>query len=50
MIRSVAGERVADSDDVAAAIQDRRPGEQVSIEIRRGGSDQTIQATLGTRP
>ena len=50
VIRSVAGERVADSDDVAAAIQDRRPGEQVSIEIRRGGSDQTIQATLGTRP
>ena len=50
VIRSIAGERVADSDDVAAAIQDRRPGEQVSIEIRRGGSDQTIQATLGTRP
>ena len=50
VIRSVAGERVADSDDVAAAIQDRRPGEQVAIEIRRGGSDQTIQATLGTRP
>ena len=45
VIRSVAGERVADSDDVAAAIQDRRPGEQVAIEIRRGGSDQTIQAT-----
>jgi putative serine protease PepD len=50
VIRSVAGERVADSDDVAAAIQDRRPGEQVAIVVRRGGSDQTIQATLGTRP
>jgi putative serine protease PepD len=49
-IRSVAGERVRDADDVAAAIQDRRPGEQVAIEVTRGGQQQTIQVELGTRP
>jgi putative serine protease PepD len=50
VIRSVGGERVEASDDVAAAIQDRRPGEQVAIEITRGGSQETVQVELGTRP
>lgn len=50
VVRSVGGSRVNDSDDVAAAIQDRRPGESVAVEIARGGSDQTIQVELGTRP
>lgn len=50
VIRSVAGDRVEDSDDVAAAIQDRRPGEQVEVAITRGGADQTLQVQLGTRP
>lgn len=50
VIRSVAGERVADGDDVAAAIQDRRPGESVELAITRGGADQTLQVQLGTRP
>lgn len=49
-IRSVAGERVNDADDVASAIQDRRPGESVAIEVTRGGQQQTIQVELGTRP
>jgi putative serine protease PepD len=50
VIRSVAGEAVADADDVAAAIQDRRPGQSVEVAITRGGNDQTIQVQLGTRP
>jgi putative serine protease PepD len=50
VIRSVAGDRVSDSDDVASAIQDRRPGERVAVEVTRGGDDQTIQVELGTRP
>ncbi|MDA0179488.1 trypsin-like peptidase domain-containing protein [Solirubrobacter phytolaccae] len=50
VIRSVAGDDVGDSDDVAAAIQDRRPGQQVAVEITRGGAQQTIQVELGTRP
>ncbi len=50
VIRSVAGEKVADADDVASAIQDRRPGESVEVAITRGGAQQTIQVQLGTRP
>ena len=50
VIRSIAGEAVAEPDDVAAAIQDRRPGETVEIEIRRGGSTETLDVRLGTRP
>ena len=34
VIQSVAGKRVADPDDVAAAIQDRRPGESLELEIQ----------------
>jgi putative serine protease PepD len=44
------GTAVADPDDVAAAVQDRRPGESVSLEIKRGGSTQTLQAKLAERP
>ena len=51
VIKSVGGKEVAEPDDVAAAIQDRRPGE-----TRRGrghaaaASEQTVDVTLGERP
>ena len=50
MVVAVDGKRVTDPDDVAAAIQDRRPGEQVKIEVRRGGANETLTVTLGERP
>jgi putative serine protease PepD len=49
-IVSVGGKRVSDPDDVAAAIQDRHPGESVKVEVRRGGSSQTLDVTLAERP
>jgi putative serine protease PepD len=49
-IKSVAGEEVASPDDVAAAIQDKRPGERVKIVVTRGGSEQTLDVVLGERP
>jgi putative serine protease PepD len=49
-IESVAGKQVSSPDDVAAAIQDRRPGEKVEIVVSRGGSEQTVTVTLGERP
>jgi S1-C subfamily serine protease len=49
-IVAVAGRTVDEPDDVAAAIQDRRPGESVEIEVRRGGSTETLDVRLGTRP
>jgi putative serine protease PepD len=47
VIESVGGTKVSDPDDVAAAIQDRRPGETVEIELARGD---TVQVKLGVRP
>jgi putative serine protease PepD len=44
---SVAGKKISEPDDVAAAIQDRRPGESVEIELARG---ETVQVKLGVRP
>ena len=42
VIVSVGGKAVREPDDVAAAIQDRRPGERVAIEIERGGARRTL--------
>jgi len=50
LIVSVGGQPVREPGDVAAAIQDRHPGEQVPIEIERGGARQTVDVQLATRP
>jgi putative serine protease PepD len=49
-IKSVAGKEVSTPDDVAAAIQDRSPGESVNVVVTRGGSEQTLTVGLGERP
>ena len=33
-----------------AAIEDNKPGDQVDVTVQRGGSEQTVQVTLGQRP
>jgi putative serine protease PepD len=50
VITSVDGARVSQSSDVADAIEDRRPGESVEVEVSRGGDSRTITVELGTRP
>jgi putative serine protease PepD len=50
VIRRVNGRDVAASGDVSAAIEDAKPGDTVEIEVERGGSTQTLQVKLGTRP
>ena len=50
VIVSVAGKKVSEPDDVAAAIQDRRPGQSVKVVVQRGGSAQTLNVTLAERP
>ena len=50
VIVAVGGKRIAAPDDVAAAIQDRRPGESVAIELRRGGDARTLTVELTARP
>ena len=50
VIVAVGGERVAAPDDVAAAVQGRRPGDSLAVEIRRGGDSQTLDIELAARP
>jgi putative serine protease PepD len=49
-IVSVGGKSVTTPDDVAAAIQDRHPGESIQVEVSRGGSNQKLDVTLAERP
>ena len=49
VIVRVGGDRVHEPDDVAAAIQDMRPGERVEVEVRRGGDSRTVGVELGNR-
>jgi putative serine protease PepD len=41
---------VTSPEDVAAAIKDRKPGDKVTVNVRRSGSPTSVQVTLGTRP
>jgi len=50
LITKVDGKDVLAPDDVSAAINGRKPGDQVQIEVQRGGSSQTLTVTLGTQP
>jgi S1-C subfamily serine protease len=50
VITEVDGDQVGDPEDVAQAIEDNKPGDRIEVKVRRGGSEQTIQVTLGERP
>ncbi|HYZ30039.1 MAG TPA: trypsin-like peptidase domain-containing protein [Thermoleophilaceae bacterium] len=50
IIVEVDGEKVAKPDDVAAAINDNKPGETIEVKFYRENELQTKQVKLGTRP
>jgi putative serine protease PepD len=50
VVVSVDGEPVREPDDVAQAIEDREPGEEVELELIRDGERRTVTVELGTRP
>jgi putative serine protease PepD len=50
VITEVDGDQVRDPEDVAQAIENNKPGDRIDVKVRRGGSEQTIQVTLGERP
>jgi putative serine protease PepD len=50
VVVEVDGDQVSTPDDVARAIDDNKPGDRVEVKVRRGGSEQTIDVTLGQRP
>jgi S1-C subfamily serine protease len=49
VIVRIGNTRVDDADDVASAIRDREPGEEVTIAIVRGGDRRNVRAVLGRR-
>ncbi len=50
VIVSLAGTKVDDSATLSGAVDTHKPGDQVEIVVRRGGSDHTLQAKLTDRP
>jgi S1-C subfamily serine protease len=50
VITKVDGKPVADSAELADLIADYRPGDEVPLEIHRGGDTRTIEVRLGERP
>jgi putative serine protease PepD len=50
VIVGIDGRTVAEPDDVAQAIEGKRPGDKVSVRVLRGGSETDIEVTLARRP
>ena len=50
LLVKVAGKDIKDPDDVAAAIEGRKPGESVEVEYFRGKDRKTAGVTLAKRP
>ena len=49
-VTKVDGKAITDPDGVADAIASHAPGDRIEVELTRGGSTQTLEVTLGTRP
>ena len=50
VVTKVDGETVQTPDDVAGAIEDNKPGDRIEVTVQRGGTEQSVQVTLGQRP
>jgi putative serine protease PepD len=50
VIKRVDGEAVQDPEDVAAAIGNDKPGDEIDVVVERDGRTQTLHVTLAKRP
>jgi putative serine protease PepD len=50
VITKIDGTSVGSSDELQQAVDSRKPGDRVTLEVRRGGTTRTVHVTLGTRP
>jgi putative serine protease PepD len=50
IITKVAGTEIRTSNDLQAAVVDRKPGDKVKVTLVRGGQTKTVEVTLGERP
>ncbi|MGH3081993.1 MAG: S1C family serine protease [Gaiellaceae bacterium] len=49
-VTAVDGEPIESGDDLRAAIDAKKPGDKITLTIERGGTERTVQVTLGQRP
>ena len=50
IITKVEGKPIADANDLSAAVAQFQPGQEVTVEIHRGGATKEIKVKLGERP
>jgi S1-C subfamily serine protease len=50
VISRVDSRPIGSSKEVSPAIENKRPGDEVDVEVQRGGTSKTLHVTLGTRP
>ncbi len=50
VVKRMDGGRVAEPADVAAAIADRKPGDDIDVVVERSGQEVELSVELGTRP
>ncbi len=50
VIVEVDGDAIAKSDDIARAVEDRKPGEVVEVRVLRGDEERTVKVRLARRP
>ncbi len=50
IVVEVDGARVNQPEDIATAIADNKPGDRITMKVRRNGQERTLTVTLGNRP
>ncbi len=50
VIQKIEGGAIADPEAVGTAIEERKPGDEVTVTVQRGGKQTDVKVTLGTRP
>jgi putative serine protease PepD len=50
VIVGVAGKEVLAPQDISTAIDSRKPGDEVAVQVQRAGATRTLRVRLGTRP
>jgi putative serine protease PepD len=50
LVVRAAGEAIASGDELRAAVTDREPGDELTLEVRRGNATREVTVELGTRP
>lgn len=49
-VTAVDGEAIKTGDELRAAIDAEKPGDEITLTIKRAGDERTVQVTLGQRP